>query len=384
MKGVIKVMSADELYLCRNKPTNRDGKYPVSLFGTQRAQLVNDFHRQFEEYGVTPLVSLKCLASRLGIGNLFVKDESFRFGQNSFKVLGSSYAVANIMAQRSESGINENDRRMTFITATDGNHGRGLAWTAKSLGQKCIVYLPQGSAKERVDAITALGAKAIVTECNYDDTVRIASRCAQEPGAVLVQDTAWDGYEDIPIWIMQGYTTMAYEIMSQLAGIKPTHIFLQAGVGSFAAAMTAFFIDLFGRNEKPIITVVEPFKADCLYQSAAAGDGEIRFAKGNLDSIMAGLNCGEPNPVAWDILKNYADFFVAVSDVVTEEGMKILASPVGDDVKISSGETGAVCVGLVAEIMKENGGNSYLKLREELGMDEKSSIMCFSTEGIIF
>lgn len=153
---------------------------------------------------------------------------------------------------------------ITFVTATDGNHGRGIAWTANRLGQNSVVYMPKGSAEERLHNIRALGADASITGFNYDDTVRLATEMQDRNGWVLVQDTAWDGYEEIPGWIMEGYTTMAAEITEQLHGEKPTHVFLQAGVGAMSGALSAYFASLYGEEERPVITIVEPDRTDCI------------------------------------------------------------------------------------------------------------------------
>lgn len=212
------------------------------------ARRVRAFHASFPEYEPTPLVSLNKLAADLGLASLSVKDESARFGLNAFKVLGGSYAIGRYLAR--ELGIQEDEltyqalmapevrervSRMTFVTATDGNHGRGVAWTASRLGARSVVYMPKGSAAERLENIRACGAEASITDLNYDDAVRLATRKSEENSWVLIQDTAWPGYEQIPAWIMEGYTTLAGEIFDQLteAGEEPpTHLFLQAGVGS--------------------------------------------------------------------------------------------------------------------------------------------------------
>ena len=198
-------------------PAKRESTTAATLFGKEHAGVVRAFHKSMPAYAPTALVKLDDLASHLGIRSLYVKDESSRFGLNAFKALGGSYCVARVLAQRA--GIAEGDltfarlreddvqdiaRAMTLITATDGNHGRGIAWTARELGAKAVVYMPKGSSPERLQNIRNLGAHAEITDVNYDDTVRLAKRCAEENGWVLVQDTAWQGYEEIPTWIMQG------------------------------------------------------------------------------------------------------------------------------------------------------------------------------------
>lgn len=232
--------------------------------------------------------------------------------------------------------------------------------------------MPKGSALERLNNIKALGSDASITEMNYDDAVRLAKENADKYGWTVVQDTSWPGYNDIPTWIMQGYTTMALEASEQLNGIKPTHVFLQAGVGALAGAVTAFFADLY-KEEKPIITIVEPNKADCIFKTVSANDGQLHFVKGDMDSIMAGLCCGEPCSIGYNILKDYGDHFISLPDSVTEKGMRVLYKN-----NVISGESGAVTTGLVVELL-QNEELSYMK--KQLKIDEDSVILCFSTEG---
>lgn len=363
----------------------------VSLFGIESAKRTVRFHQSFPEYSVTPLVDLKNLAGALGVKSIHVKDESYRFGLNAFKVLGGSYCLGSYIADQLGEDIDDlpygklidpatKDRlgEVTFVTATDGNHGRGIAWTANRLQQKSVIYMPKGSAKERLDNILALGADATITDMNYDDAVRLANGNAEKYGWVMVQDTAWEGYEKIPTWIMQGYTTMAYEAMEQLGDERPTHIFLQAGVGAMSGAVTGFFADLYGDENRPVITIVEPNKADCMYRSALANDGEPHAVTGDMDSIMAGLCCGEPCTIGWKVLNDHADYFVSMPDYVAAEGMRILGAPLGDDTRVISGESGAATTGFVAELLRNP---SLAELKAEMGIDENSRILCFSTEG---
>lgn len=373
-----------------SRKTGRD-LYPVTKFGVENAKKVRAYHASFPEYKVTPLADLTGLSAHLGIKSLHVKDESYRFGLNAFKVLGGSYAIGSYIAQKLGQDISslpyemitsEKVRKelgdLTFVTATDGNHGRGVAWTANRLHQKSVVYMPKGSAQERLHNILALGADASITDLNYDDAVRLANDNARKYGWVMVQDTAWEGYEDIPTWIMQGYTTMAYEAVNQLKGEKPTHIFLQAGVGAMAGGVAAFFADLYGDEERPIVTIIEPNKADCIYRTAKADDGKLHFVKGEMNSIMAGLCCGEPCTIGWQVLHDHADNFVSMPDYIAAEGMRVLGNPIGEDPKVISGESGASTVGFVCELMRNP---SLDWLREQLQVDETSRILCFSTEG---
>ena len=361
----------------------------ISSFSVEEAAKARKFHSTFPVYQTTPLVSLEKLAEKLSVKGIYLKDESWRFGLNAFKVLGASYAIANEIGRRigkdaaelsAESILSKETKEkigdITFVTATDGNHGRGVAWTANQLGQKSVVYMPKGSALERLENIRKEGAEAEITDMNYDEAVRLAQKMAEEKGWIVVQDTAWEGYEDIPRWIMQGYTTMGHEIMEQIPE-KPTHIFLQAGVGSMAGAMTGFFSNLY-KEEKPIIVIVEPAKADCLYQTAKADDGKLHIVTGDMDTIMAGLACGEPCTIGWNVLKGYADAFIRCPEYAAADGMRILAAPAKGDTAVTAGESGAAAFGAMVNILLDE---ELAEWKKELKLDENSRILCISTEG---
>lgn len=380
----------------RLNPMNRRNGNGMSIpefVSPKAAYTAEAFHRTFPDYQPTPLVGLPGLATKLGIRQLLVKDESHRFGLNAFKVLGASYAIARYLCEKLGIPIEEADfaylrseevkrqlGELTFVTATDGNHGRAVAWAAAQLGQKAVVYLPKGSASQRVEAIRKTGAHAHVINGNYDEAVRLSDQMARERGWQVIQDTAWEGYTDIPAWIMQGYTTMAAEALQQIAEQfpeeTPTHLFLQAGVGSMAAAVLGYVV---ARNpsQYPFTIIVEPHAADCFYRSAA-GDGRALPAMGDLRTIMAGLACGEPSPLAWEILRDYADAFASCPDSVAAEGMRSLGLPVGDDQAIVSGESGAVGVGLLDMFMRQEEWEDFRKTAK---LDETSVVLCFSTEG---
>lgn len=357
------------------------------------ANEVRRFHKTFPQYYPTPIVELEQLANNLGIKKIWVKDESKRFGLNAFKVLGGSYAIAKYMAKilntnvgslsfdkLNSAEIKEKIGEVTFVTATDGNHGKGIAWAAQQLGQKAVVYMPKGSSQERLKAIQRCGANAMITEWNYDDTVRFAAKQAEKYGWQLIQDTAWGDYKEIPTWIMQGYSTIANEIQEQLAlqGEMPTHILLQAGVGSFAASILGYYVNVF-QEKRPITVIVEPEDAACMYKSATIGDGCPHAVKGDLNTIMAGLACGEPNPIAWDILRDYSNAFVACPDNLAEMGMRILAHPIEGDEKVISGESGAVGIGLLNYLLKNK--NDYAELLDQLKLTKESKVLVISTEG---
>ena len=378
----------DELQLIQY-PENSDEKYNLDFMSLENAKKVQAFHASFPVYKETPLAVLRETAGLLGIDNIYVKDESYRFGLNAFKVLGGSYAIGNYLAQKLgktlsempyERLVSEEVRKelgdITFVTATDGNHGRGVAWTAGQLRQRAVVYMPKGSAAERLENIRAEGAEASITDLNYDGAARLANRQAQEKGWVMVQDTAWEGYEDIPQWIMQGYGTMGYEAYTQLPE-KPTHIFLQAGVGSMAGAVAGFFAGVYGKD-RPIITIVEPDKADCIFRTAKAADGRLHFVTGDMDTIMAGLACGEPCSIGWNVLKDYADYFISCPDYMAAQGMRILGNPAAGDSRVIAGESGAAAFGCVSEILRNP---RYAQIKERLKLNKTSRALFFNTEG---
>lgn len=375
--------------LIENKIMDR-GKKSFPVLEEETAKEILRFHQSFPMYRETPLVRLKGFSGQVGVKDVFVKDESYRFGLNAFKVLGGSYAIGRYIAERTGKDgaemtydylISEEVRKkagdITFISATDGNHGRGVAWTARQLGQQSVILMPKGSAKQRLENIAAEGAKARITELNYDDAVRLAYDMAQENGWVMVQDTAWEGYEDIPTWIMQGYMTMAYEAYRQLKEVKPTHIFIQAGVGSLAGAVIGFFAGVY-KEERPIMTVVEPDQAACIFATAKANDGKRHCVTGDMNTIMAGLACGEPNTVSLEILKEYADFYLSCPDYVAAQGMRILGSPLRGDERVIAGESGAAAFGAVSEILRNP---KYEDIRKRLRLDCDSVILFFNSEG---
>lgn len=358
-----------------------------SCMSAEKLENVHLFHEGITGYEMTPLVSLKSLAESCGIAEFLVKDESKRFGLNAFKALGGSYAIAKYICEKEGLEIGTDTfselcardlGAQTLITATDGNHGRGVAWTAKMLGCKAVVFMPAGSAKERLENIRALGAEAEITDMNYDDAVRHAAALAKKNGWTLIQDTAWESYEDIPTAIMQGYTTIGFETAKQLEGKeKPTHLFLQAGVGSFAGAMAGYFSSLWGKD-CPKIIIVEPDKADCIFRTAKADDGALHTVTGSMDSMMAGLCCGEPCTLGWDILKNSASAFISCDDSYSAQGMRILGIPLGNDPVIVSGESGAVTAGVAAAILADE---ALCDVKTALGLNENSRVLVISTEG---
>jgi len=366
-------------------------KHDSSLFdfaNDKIATSVANFHESLPNYKPTPLVRLSSLADKLGIDELLIKDESQRFELNAFKVLGASYAIAKVLGNKLNLGdyeltyeriLSEKSKfqEITFVTATDGNHGRAVAWAAEKFSCKAIVYMPKGSSLARLKAIKQFGSEASITDKNYDDTVIYAEKMGKDNGWVLLQDTSWDGYEEVPIHIMQGYFTLITEFLRQEQNIWPTHVFVQAGVGSLAAAILAYLYNLTNKTT-PIFVVVEPQGAPCLYESIKLCDGEPYRIKGDLATIMSGLACGEPSHLGLRILKAGTNAFIKCSDDVARRGMKVLGNPLAGDQAIISGESGAVTLGLVYELLSNR---QPCNIKDELCITSNSKILLFSTEG---
>ncbi|NOR50110.1 MAG: diaminopropionate ammonia-lyase [Desulfuromonadales bacterium] len=369
------------------------GGCPPESFSENSSRKVLRFHRQLPGYQPTDLVCLSNLAKSWGVGEILVKDESTRFGLGAFKVLGGSYAVARLLCQKMgldveavdfdylvSDGMRKRIGQITLTTATDGNHGRGIAWAAEQLRQHAIIYMPKGSVRSRVENIRSHGARVEVTDLNYDDTVRLACRMAQENGWHIIQDTAWEGYTERPRWIMQGYMTMCAETVSQIsqAGLhRPSHVFVQAGVGSLPAAVVGYLINKF-RDNPPRFIIMEPNNAACFLVSAAAGDGLPHAVTGELSTIMAGLACGVPSPLAWDILRDFPGCYISCDNFVAANGVRILANPLGGDDAVEAGESGAVGLGLLDLLTNEP---AFDKLKQELAIDCDSNVLFFNTEG---
>ncbi len=355
-------------------------------FSPQHCARVYRLHRSLPGYEATPLRHLIGLAGRLGVADIWVKDESQRFGLNAFKALGASYAMSSLLLGQEDELVFDNvqarvaggqESKPTYVTATDGNHGRAVAWMAQLLGANSVVYLPHGSQQVRVDAIRAHGAHVEVIDGSYDDAVKHATNQAKTNGWTLIQDTASGDYTSVPLSIMQGYATLLTEIFEQIGGETPTHVFLQAGVGSLAAAIQAVLIEHYGQKA-PKVIIVEPEGADCFFRSILATDGEPRIIEGHPNTSMAGLACGTTSSLAWPIIRDYSGFFFKCKDEVTEAGMRILASPIDADQKIISGESGAVTTGLLAELIENK---AHRELVKAMSLGQESKILLFSTEG---
>lgn len=386
-------MSQPITWIANPRPrTDGNSQAVADLFPQDTFRQARSFHSKIPAYKISPLKALPNLASMLGLGGIWVKDESSRLGLNSFKGLGGSYAIYCFIKEAlnkdtfdffSKEGaklIKEKLGNIKFAAATDGNHGRGVAWAATNLGFDSVIYVHEKTSSARIKAIESNGAKVVVIKGTYDDAVEQVNEDAKKNGWQVISDTSWPGYTDIPKWVMQGYTTMFSETQEQLAAqgmIKPSHIFVQAGVGSLAAATLGFYAQLFG-SERPRSVIVEPDKAACLFLSAEKGDGKPHSFAGELDTIMAGLACGDPNPQAWNVLWDIADVFVKSPDYVAAKGMRVYGVPLAGDPFIISGESGAATLGALMFIMQLP---EYADLRDLLQLDSSSEVLLINSEG---
>ncbi|MCL2426623.1 MAG: diaminopropionate ammonia-lyase [Oscillospiraceae bacterium] len=375
----------------KNITPKTDCSSNLSLMDIETVENIRKFFKGFPQYEKTPLISLDNLSNELGVGGIYVKDESYRFGLNAFKVLGCTFALASYIAQRLDIPVWELDYmtlpettaklgELTLFAATDGNHGHAVAWAARELGQKAVIYMAKGCPQVRLDRIRREGATAYISDLNYDDTVRYIAELAEKtPNSVVVQDTAWEGYEDIPAWIMQGYGVIALEAYEQLneKNISPTHMLLQAGVGGFASSAQGYISNLCG-DKSPTQFIVEPSAADCYYRSGLKGDGTAVHVDGDMKTIMAGLSCGEPSTISWDIIRNKTDFFATVDDHHAAKAMRVLGAPVRGDKRIISGESGASTMAFLLELLTND---DLADLREQAGVGKDSHFLLVSTEG---
>ena len=334
----------------------------------------------------TPLYDLPDAAARCQVGRLCLKDESVRSPLGSFKALGAPIALvrqilrlhpdfepAAILTGRYAEAL----RGYTVISATDGNHGRGLAAAAQDAGCRCVIVLHAHVSPEREQAIAAYGADIVRIAGNYDESVQEAARLAAAHGWQVIADTSYDGYEDIPRDVMQGYGAIAEEIVEQTSAQRGragafTHVFLQGGVGGMAAGLASYFWEYHGA-QRPCVISVEPAQADCLLQSAI--QGRPAKATGTVDSVMAGLACGETSPLAWRFLQPCVDVFMTIEDEQAIEAMRTLAQGSERDTPIVAGESGVA--GLAAlEWLRSDPQRS-----EQVGLTAESRVLIISTEG---
>lgn len=340
---------------------------------------------QWPGYAPTPLVSLSSLAKQLEVDRIDFKDESPRFGLGSFKALGGAYAVSVILIKHlseklgrpvSLEDLTNNDhhihtQEITVTCATDGNHGRSVAWGAQQFGCECIIFIHRDVSTGRKEAIEKYGATVIRVDGNYDDSVRIADEEAAKNNRIVVSDTSYPGYTDIPADVMRGYTVLADESLDQMNEL-PTHVFLQGGVGGFAAAITRRIRDRCSLAQ-PRIIVVEPDQAACIYESIKIG--EPVPVHGDLATVMAGLACGEVSLIAFDVLKNEIDGVLVIPDQTAISTMQFLAKGLSGDLPMVSGESGVT--GLSGLLI----ASANAELKRNLQLDNNSRILCISTEG---
>jgi diaminopropionate ammonia-lyase len=338
-------------------------------------------------YAATPLQSLPGLAARLGVAELHYKDEGSRFGLKSFKALGGAYAVFRLLARTIEAGNGgkpvtsreviagahrETVRRVTVTCATDGNHGRSVAWGARLFGCRCVVYVHENVSEGRRAAIAQYGAEVLRVPGNYDDSVRHAAAEAKRHGWTVVSDTSYEGYREIPVDVMHGYGVMSHEIIRRMADRPPTHVIVQAGVGALAASVCAALWIAWGER-RPQLLLVEPTRADCFYRSGLAGRPVA--VSGNLDTVMAGLACGEVSPLAWEIVSAGANAYAVVDDRFALDAMRALARPAAGDPAIVAGETGASGLALLLAAAGQEA------IWRTLGLDARSRVLLIGSEG---
>lgn len=350
-------------------------------FATAQAEIM-----AWEGYAPTPLVSLPELAGRIGVGVVLYKHEGPRFGLGSFKALGGSYAALRVLrreiSKRAGKEISLADLRagkhrdaaaqITLVSATDGNHGRSLAWGCQRFGAPCRIYIHAEVSEGRAQAMRGLGAEVIRITGDYDDSVDLAKAEAEANGWFVVSDTSWPGYSQPPRDVMAGYGVMTREICAALDE-APTHVFLQGGVGGLAAGVAAGMRQHWG-DKAPRVVIVEPDRAACLYESAKAGaPTSVAIAE---ETIMAGLSCGEPSPLAWEILAEEASDFLTIPDSVVAPTVRLLARPLPGDPAVEAGESAVA--GLAALIA----ARADAGLSSKLGLDPASRVLLIGSEGV--
>jgi diaminopropionate ammonia-lyase len=356
------------------------------IVSLSRSNEAMDTIRQWPGYAQTPLHQLEGLARRCNVGDVFYKDESGRFGLKSFKALGGSYAVAKQLLRiiETESGksagpgdlfgrsYSELLQKVTVVTATDGNHGRAVAWGASLFGCNCVIFIHADVSEGREQAMAELGADVRRINGNYDDSVKEAAKAAEANDWIVVSDNSYDGYVDIPKDVAAGYTVMLQETVQLLDGIIPTHIFVQGGCGGLASAVCGYFWELY-EEKRPRLVVVEPEQANCLQLSAE--QGTLVTVDGKLETLMAGLACGEVSLLAWDILETGADDFMTLPEHLVPTAMKLLAAGTDGDPAIEAGESAVAGVGALMALADDP------EVREKLGLSENSSVLVLGTEG---
>ena len=317
----------------------------------------------WETYKSTPLVELDKLSNHLNIDKIYYKDEGFRFHLKSFKALGGAFAVDKIVKET---------KTNTVATATAGNHGRSVAWGAQRLGINCKIFISEFVSEERASAMRSLGAEVIRVKGNYDASLKECLKKSQENNWEIVQDVSWENYMDVPKYIMAGYSVMIKEIIDELNDQKITHVFLQAGVGGMAAAAIAGFAK-FSKNI-PRFIIVEPKDAECVLESIKnSKPTSIDIKK---ESIMGGMSCGDVSAVAWEILKNSANYCLSISDEGISSTVALLTNKDLSKNKIIAGECGVPGIISLISLMKEK------EKVKEVGINENSKVLLIGCEGL--
>jgi diaminopropionate ammonia-lyase len=320
---------------------------------------------QWPGYEVTPLRNLTGIAGELGVGQVLYKDESGRLGQGSFKTLGGAYAAT---IKLREAGAKA---KVTLCCATDGNHGRSVAFAAARYGQACVVFMHEHASVAKAAAISALGARVVRVKGTYDDSIREARAAAQREGWLLVADTSEDEHDPTTRLVMQGYGVMVLELFEQLRDSPPTHVMLQAGVGGLAAAVAGLFAEVYGAR-RPLSIVVEPETAACVMESALRQ--RVAQIGGDLMTVMDMLSAGEASPVAWPVLERRADVFVAIDDSAALEAARRLAAGSADSAALDVGVSGAAGVAGLIELLE------HKELATLLQLNASSRVLVFGTE----
>jgi diaminopropionate ammonia-lyase len=367
----------------RTAPYGVDGREAIlslAAFGDAKREIMS-----WPGYKPTPLHSLPKLAARAGVGVILYKDEAERFGIGSFKALGGAYAVFKLLRKAiweqkkiivstldlTSGRYADLTSRITVTCATDGNHGRSVAWGAHAFGCQCVIYIPETVSEGRCQAIAAYGAEVKRMAGTYDDGVRRVAADAAVQGWTVVSDTSYEGYTDVPRDVMQGYSLMVDEALEQTSPV-PSHVFVQGGVGGLAAGVCSYLWERYG-TRRPCFVVVEPEKADCFYRSAVAG--RPTPAEGTLDTIMAGLACGEVSPLAWRVLETGAGAFMTIDDEAAADCMRLLADGRFGDDAIVAGESAVA--GLAGCILASTDADA----RARLDLCPDSRVLVFGTEG---
>ena len=317
----------------------------------------------WDNYTPTPLIKLNKLNDELKLNNIYYKDEDKRFDLKSFKALGGAFAVYKIASEKKD---------ITVSTATAGNHGRSVAWGAQRLGLKCKIFISEFVSESRAEAMRNLNAEVIRVKGNYDNSLKECIDQSNKNNWEIVQDVSWEGYKEVPKMIMAGYTIMVKEIIDEIDKNSITHVFLQAGVGGMAAAMIAGFSKL--SKDIPKFIVIEPENADCVFQSIKNNKPTTVDIK--KETVMGGMSCGDVSSIAWEILKNSANYCLTIPDKAISTTVALLAEARLSEEKIIGGE--CAVPGVIALI----GSFNNKKYLDKLKLNAKSNVLLFGCEGL--